>query len=117
MQVAPNLHLRASIKQALRRFSCMTSNELADYSYWGRTPNSRLGQQWRANASMRSATRRAIAALRRKDQVVICGRYGRECIYALRAVNLPRLDIRASTLSTLSIEHEQRRIDRRCNRE
>jgi hypothetical protein len=110
-EVAANLCLRASIRTGLRKYNCLTASELADWAYWHRPPISRLGAQWRANASMRSATRRAIAALRRNGQVVVCGRRGRECVY--RAANSPRLKIRASTLPTLSLEREHRRIDRR----
>lgn len=72
IEVAPLLDLRASIKRGLRRYGPMTAVEIANYAYWGRSPNNfRLGMKWWCNRSQRSATRRALAALMACDQVRI----------------------------------------------
>ncbi|WJR74917.1 hypothetical protein [Bradyrhizobium sp. NP1] len=60
----------------------MTSLELANLAYWQRTPrNDRMGARWWANASQRSATRRAIARLKRDGAVKIAGRRDRRLLY------------------------------------
>jgi hypothetical protein len=83
IEVAPRFGLRAAIPRALRRHGPMTAIELANYSYWQRTPqNHRLGARWWANASQQSATRRAIARLKRAGKCKIVGRRGRRLLYA-----------------------------------
>jgi len=83
IEVAPVRDLRRHIRRGLRRHGMMTSATLADLLYWGRTPRSRLGQRWRANATQRSATRRALAWARREGDVVIVGRSNRWNLYAI----------------------------------
>ncbi|MET4043961.1 hypothetical protein [Bradyrhizobium sp. RT6a] len=62
----------------------MTSIELANWAYWQRTPrNHRMGARWWANASQKSATRRAIARLKRDGAVKIAGRRGRRLLYTV----------------------------------
>src|ERR1700694_1159374 len=81
IEVAPRLGLRGEIRRGLRRFGPMTALELANLAYWGRSPNNyRLGARWWANRSQKSATRRAIAELRRRGQVV-GHRWGRRTLY------------------------------------
>jgi hypothetical protein len=83
IEVAPRLGLRAAIPRALRRHGPMTAVELANWAYWERTPrNHRLGARWWANASQQSATRRAIARLKRAGECKIVGRRGRRQLYA-----------------------------------
>ncbi len=82
IEVATRHGLRAAIPRALRRHGPMTAVEIANYAYWGRTPrNCRLGAKWWANRSMRSATRRAIAELKRAGLVTDGGRLGRRKLY------------------------------------
>jgi hypothetical protein len=108
IEVAANRALRADIRRAMRKFDCVTAAEAADFSYFGRSPgNTRLGQQWRANASMRSAARRAIAALRRAGQVVVCGRRGRAFVYSLRDNGKKLRVLEARHFSALAIERER----------
>lgn len=82
IEVAPNIRLRAAILDGLDTIGAMTSSEVADLAYWGRHPwKSRLGAQWRASESARSATRRAIAALRLIGQIEVVGHRGRAVLY------------------------------------
>jgi hypothetical protein len=84
IQVAARFGLRAAIPRALRRHGPMTAVELANYAYWQRTPgNHRLGARWWASASQQSATRRAIARLKRDGAVKIAGRRCRRLLYAV----------------------------------
>lgn len=84
VEVAPRLGLRRDIPRALRRHGPMTALEIANWAYWQRTPNNyRLGALWWANASMCSATRRAIASLVRDGVVTVGGRLGRYRLYHL----------------------------------
>lgn len=84
IEVAPRFGLRAAIPRALRRHGPMTSVELANWAYWDRTPrNHRMGARWWANASQRSATRRAIARLKRDGAIKIAVRRGRRFVYAI----------------------------------
>ena len=89
IEVAALIGLSTAIVRGLRRHHVLTAIELADLSYWGRTPRSSLGQQWRANVSMRSATRRALARLRRTGQIIVIDRVGRAFVYGL-AAEVPR---------------------------
>jgi hypothetical protein len=83
IEVAPRFGLRAAIPRALRRYGAMTSVELSNLLYWQRAPrNHRLGAKWWANASQQSATRRAIARLKRAGECKIVGRRGRRNLYA-----------------------------------
>jgi hypothetical protein len=83
IEVAPRLGLRASIKRGLRRYGPMTSIEIANFAYWGRSPfNSRLGIRWWSNSSQRSATRRALAALIARGEVRVCRKRNRFNYYA-----------------------------------
>jgi hypothetical protein len=83
IEVAPRFGLRAAIPRALRRHGPMTALQLSNYLYWNRTPrNHRLGARWWANASQRSATRRAIARSKRAGEVRVIGRRGRRLLYA-----------------------------------
>lgn len=84
IEVAPRFGLRAAIPGALRRHGAMTSLQLANWLYWERTPrNHRLSAKWWANSSQQSATRRAIARLKRDGAIRIAGRSGRRFIYAI----------------------------------
>jgi hypothetical protein len=88
IEVAANLRLRLGIVDGLRRHGALTSRELASFAYWGRCPyRSRLGAQWQANASMRSATRRALADLTRRGRVESVGWCGREKLYGYKQSN------------------------------
>jgi hypothetical protein len=83
IEVAPRSGLRAAIPGALRRPGPMTALEIANLLYWERTPNNhRLGARWWANASQLSATRRAIARLKRAGECRMVGRRGRRFLYA-----------------------------------
>lgn len=83
IEVAARIGLRAAIPRALRRLGPMTSTELANWAYWQRTPrNHRMGARWWANASQKSATRRALAQLKHDGAVNIAGRRGRRLLYA-----------------------------------
>ena len=69
----------------------MTAVELANWAYWNRTPrNNRLGAKWWVNRSMRSATRRAIAQLKRAGMVADGGRLNRKKLYHLAGVIVGR---------------------------
>jgi hypothetical protein len=82
IEVAVRRGLRSAIPPALRRHGPMTAVEIANYAYWQRTPrNHRLGARWWSNASQQSATRRAIAALKRRGLIVDGGRLGRRKLY------------------------------------
>lgn len=82
IEVATRYGLRLAIRRSLRRHGPMTSIELANACYWGRSPrNVRLGARWWANRSQQSATRRAIGALKRSGEVVDVGRLGRRKLY------------------------------------
>jgi hypothetical protein len=83
IEVAPQLALSSLVIRGLRRHHAMTSTEIANWAYWGRSPRSKLGAQWWASRSMRSSARRAVARLRRNGCVVVIGHHGRACIYAL----------------------------------
>lgn len=84
IEVAPQLHLSAAIKEGLRRFGPLTSYELASWGYFGRNPTkTRLGQRWQANSAQWSAARRALARLRRRGVVRSAGWSGRARLYQL----------------------------------
>lgn len=83
IEVAARTGLRRAIPGALRRHGPMTAIELANWAYWRRAPrDQRMGARWWANESQRSATRRAIARLKRDGAVKIAGRRGRRFVYA-----------------------------------
>lgn len=87
IEVAPNVRLRSAIIDGLHRIGPMTAAELGDLSFWGRHPRTtRLGDQWRANENAKSATRRAIAALRASGKIEIAGRRGRSMVYRIKRV-------------------------------
>jgi hypothetical protein len=84
IEVAPRFGLRAGIPRALRRHGPMTTLEISNLMFWDRSPtNHRLSVKWWANRSQQSATRRAIARLKRDGRVKIVGRRGRRYIYEL----------------------------------
>jgi Winged helix DNA-binding domain len=84
IEVATRFGLRAAIPRALRRHGWLTSQQLANLLYWGRSPrNDRLAAKWWANQSQQSATRRAIARLKRDGAVRVAGRRGRWVLYAV----------------------------------
>jgi hypothetical protein len=85
IEVSPRRGLRAAIPGALRRLGPLTSVQAADWLYWARRPRDhRMAARWRANRSQRSATRRALARLKRDGAVVITGRAVRFFLYAAR---------------------------------
>jgi hypothetical protein len=81
--VAGNRDLRRFIRVGLRAHGGMTAVQIANYSYWGRGPRSRLAVRWWANRSQQSSARRAIAALRRRGDVVVLRKVGRAYLYGL----------------------------------
>ena len=82
VEVAVRYGLRADIPRALRRHGPMTAIEIGNLMYWNRTPrNHRMGARWWINRSMKSSTRRAIAALKRAGMVADGGRLGRCKLY------------------------------------
>jgi hypothetical protein len=84
IEVAPRFGLRAAVPRALKRYGPMTTLQLANWLYWERSPkNQRLSAKWWANTSQQSATRRAIARLKRDGAVRIAGKRGRRFVYAI----------------------------------
>ena len=85
IEVAGNRELRRHIRVGLRMHGAMTAVEIADFGFWGRGPRSRLPLRWRSSASQQSSARRAIAALRRRGDLIVKGRIGRANLYGLAA--------------------------------
>jgi hypothetical protein len=83
IEVAPQLALSTLVLSGLKRHHALTSTQIANWAYWGRTPTSKLGPLWWSNRSMRSSARHAIARLRRNGLVVVAGHSGRACVYSL----------------------------------